>query len=120
MKKYATAYRKAAKKDKGQILDKVCEVTGWSRDNGRRRLVSAGRAGTRVAKVDLRKRRTQKYSLQARTVLTRIWAVSGGQCGKYLAVSLPALMNSLEAHGELVDGQHDYSPQVRAELEAMG
>ena len=62
-KKYATAYRKAAKKDKGQILGQVCAVTGWSRDNARRRLVAAVRAGTKVARMDRRQRRAPKYSL---------------------------------------------------------
>lgn len=118
-KKYATSYRKAVKKDKGRILDKVCEVTGWSRDNARRRLADAGRAGTKVVKMDLRQRRAPKYSLQARGVLERVWAITGGQCGKYLAVSLPMLLNSLETHGELVEGHRDYSAEVRAELEAM-
>lgn len=32
---------KASKSDKGQILDQVVEVTGWSRDNARRRLTAA-------------------------------------------------------------------------------
>ena len=32
------AYAKAVKKDKGRVLDAVVEVTGWSRDNARRRL----------------------------------------------------------------------------------
>ncbi len=118
-KKYATAYRKAAKKDKGEILGQVCAVTGWSRDNARRRLVGAGRSGSKLTRMDRRQRRASKYSLQACGVLRRVWAVSGGQCGKYLAVSLPALLDSLEAHGELVDGSRDYSPGVRAELEAM-
>lgn len=36
--KYAGAYAKASKKGKGRILDEVCVVTGWSRDNVRRRL----------------------------------------------------------------------------------
>ena len=37
--KYAGSYLKAGKKDKGRILDQVVEVTGWSRDNARRRLM---------------------------------------------------------------------------------
>jgi len=36
--RYAKAYVKAAKGDKGRILDEVVGVTGWSRDNARRRL----------------------------------------------------------------------------------
>lgn len=39
--KYAKAYAKASKKDKGRVLDAVVDVTGWSRDNARRRLVAA-------------------------------------------------------------------------------
>ena len=39
--KYAGSYLKAGKKDKGRILDQVVEVTGWSRDNARRRLMQA-------------------------------------------------------------------------------
>ena len=39
--KYARAYAQASKKDKGMLLDEVCAVTGWSRDNARRRLARA-------------------------------------------------------------------------------
>jgi len=35
--KYARAYAKASKADKGRLLDEVVAVTGWSRDNARRR-----------------------------------------------------------------------------------
>jgi hypothetical protein len=31
--RYARAYVKASKKDKGRVLDEVVSVTGWSRDN---------------------------------------------------------------------------------------
>lgn len=52
--KYAKAYARASKKDKGRVLDQVVEVTGWSRDNARRRLVAAAKqppgAGRQVAK----------------------------------------------------------------------
>lgn len=39
--RFAKAYAKASKQDKGRVLDQVVEVTGWSRDNARRRLVAA-------------------------------------------------------------------------------
>ena len=51
--------------------------------------------------------------------MPRVWAASGGQCGKYLAVSMELLLDSLEAHGELVDGVDRYSQSVRAELLLM-
>jgi len=119
--RYAKAYA-AAKKDKGAILDQVVEVTGWSRDNARRRLTAAATRppgpGRQVA-ARPRKPRRPKFSYDARKVLQRVWAASGGQCGKYLAASMAIQLDGLERHGELVLGQGRYSPQVRAELLAM-
>lgn len=79
--KYARAYRSAAKKDKGRLLDEVVAVTGWSRDNARRRLAAAAKprvAGPR------RRQRPRKYSMDALKVLQWVWTVSGSECGKYL------------------------------------
>jgi hypothetical protein len=118
--KFAKAYVKA-KADKGQILGQVVEVTGWSRDNARRRLTAAARppgAGRQVAKRP-RRQRKPKYSYDALKVLQKVWAASGGQCGRYLAASMAVQLAALERHGELVPGQDRYSLQVRAELMAM-
>ncbi len=41
--RFAKAYGKASKKDKGRVLDQVMSVTGWSRDNARRRLSEAAK-----------------------------------------------------------------------------
>lgn len=53
--KCAMRYAKASKKGRGQMLDQVIEVTGWSSDNARRRLRAAasnrpglGRGGRRA------------------------------------------------------------------------
>jgi len=120
--KYAKAYAKASKKDKGRVLNAVTEVTGWSRDNARRRLVAAAQQppgpGRQVAKRP-RKQRAPKYSYDALKVLQKVWAASGGQCGKYLAESMSLQLAGLERHGELVDGADRYSDQVRTELLAM-
>src|SRR5690625_3563335 len=82
--KYARAYAKAAKKDKGRILDEAVGVTGWSRDNARRRLTAAASrspgSGRQVAKRP-RKQRSPKYSYDALKVLQKVWAASGGQVG---------------------------------------
>jgi len=89
--RYAKAYVKASKKDKGPVLDQVMSVTGWSRDNARRRLTAAAKRppgpGRRVA-ARPGKPRTPKYSYDALQVLQRVWACSGGQFGKYLAASM--------------------------------
>ena len=52
-------------------------------------------------------------------VLQKVWAASGGQCGRYLATSMDIQLAGLERHGELVLGQDRYSPEVRFELLAM-
>ena len=120
--KYAKAYATASKKDKGRILDQVVEVTGLSRDNARRRLVAAAKqppgSGRQVAE-RTRKRRADTFSYDARKVLQKVWAASGGQCGKYLAASMRTHLDGLERHGELVPGRGRYSASVRAELLAM-
>ena len=119
--RFAKAYVKAPKADKGQILDQVVEVTGWSRDNARRRLTAAARppgAGRQVAKQP-RRQRSPKYSYDASKVLQKVWAASGGQCGRYLVASMALQLDALQRHGELVCGQDRYSSDVRAELLAM-
>ena len=41
--RYARAYVQAGKASKGRILDEVVSVTGWSRENARRRLTAAAK-----------------------------------------------------------------------------
>ena len=120
--RYARAYVKAGKKDRGRVLDEVVAVTGWSRDNARRRLSQAAKrppgTGRQVARQP-RKPRSPKYSYDAVKVLQRVWAASGGQCGKYLAASMSIQLAGLERHGELAFGVDLYSSAVREELLAM-
>jgi hypothetical protein len=119
---YAKSYVKASKKDRGRILDEVVAVTGWSRDNARRRLTAtvprSPGPGRTVAK-QVRKARSLKYSYDSLRVLQRVWAASGGQCGRYLVTSMGVHLDLLEAHGELAFGCDRYSETVRAELLSM-
>src|SRR5271157_4381214 len=120
--KYAKAYARASKADKGQILDQVVVVTGWSRDNARRRLTAVARqppgSGRSVAKRP-RKPRAPKYSYDTLKVLQKVWAASGGQCGKYLVASMAVQLDRLKRHRELVFARDRYSPAVREQLLAM-
>ena len=122
-RKYASQYGKASKRQRGQILDEVVGVTGWSRDNARRRLCRAGNepAAPRGRSPGKKQRapRPFKYSYDARKVLAKVWAVSQGQCGKYLAVAMPLLLDALESFNELAVGTDRYSQEVREELLAM-
>lgn len=63
--KYARAYAKASKKDKGQLLDEVIAVTGWSRDNARRRLAKAAEPCPRAVPATTRGPQGRKYSYDA-------------------------------------------------------
>ena len=116
-RKFAKQYAAAAKKEKSRLLDEVCAITGWSRDNARRQLQAAlkpRRVGPRK-----RKPRPLKYSHDALKVLQKVWAFAGGISGKYLAASMELQLMLLEAHGELVPGRGRYSHQVADELLAM-
>lgn len=64
-----------------------------------------GRAQATVAVIDRRRRKPRRYSSGALVVLRQVWAVSGGSCGKYLAVSIPELLNAFEVEGALVVGE---------------
>lgn len=124
--RFAHQYKQASKKQKGRILDEVVSVTGWSRDNARRRLTNAvkpavtptGRPSVKVVTAT-RKPRPGKFSYDARKVLQKVWKASGKQCGKYLTQVMTVLLDNMERHGELVDGLDRYSLDVRAELETM-
>ena len=116
--KYAREYRQASKKERGRLLDEVVAVTGWSRDNARRRLAAAAKPGPRSV-APAKRKRSRKYSYDATKLLQRVWTVSGFACGKYLVVSMGLWLDALEHHGELVAGKGRYSAQVRAELESM-
>lgn len=127
--RYAKAYAEACKGDRGRVLDQVVEVTGWSRDNARRRLVAAAKrppgSGRAVAVVP-RRQRSGKFSYDTLRILQKVWAASGGQCGKYLAGSMRTQLDALERHGELVldgsgalDTEGRYCFEVRGQLLAM-
>lgn len=87
-------------------------VTGWLRDNARRRLTAGARppvAGQQVAKRSRRQRKPKYYS-DALKVLQKVWAASDGKCGQYLAASMALQLDGLERHDELVFDQDRYSP----------
>ena len=50
--RYAGAFKAADKRTKGRILDEVVAVTGWSRDNARRRLTRAAQSAPGAGRPD--------------------------------------------------------------------
>lgn len=100
----AKRYRNASKRGKGQVLDELCALTGWSRRHARRALTETPPP-----------RRSRKgavvYDDTVLVPLRRIWALLGAPCGKRLAPFLPEIVEVLERHGEL-----EVHPVVRAKL----
>lgn len=121
-KSKAKEYARASKKRKGEILDMLCEATGWSRDNARRQLKSTirGSAGKKP------RSRPKKYSKRARRMLENAWAASGCCCGLYLHAQIEdGLIERLVRHGRLSDGERNTGSVVQpgdpaiAELHSM-
>ena len=72
----------APRKGRTAILDRMVEVTSWSRDHARQQLAARlrqppGRAVAIVVVIDQRKTRSWKCSYDVRLVLQKVWAVSG-------------------------------------------
>lgn len=106
-KQMLSRYEKASKAGKGQILDELCALTGWTRRHARRALQRVGS----VAVKRPRPPRTRIYDDEVLRALRKVWSLAGGPCGKRLAPFLPALVAALERHGELV-----LKPPVREKL----
>lgn len=110
-KKYALKYRRAGKKDKGQMLDHLVATIGWSRANARRALVAVS-----APKTTSRKRAPRKptYGYDSLKALIHIWNLAGRPSGKYLAVVMELWLVKLDQHGEL--DQERFTPKVRGQL----
>jgi hypothetical protein len=96
----AVKYRAGSRTTKSQILDTVCEVTGYHRDYARRALRVALRP--RVATVSQGcHARAPKYDAKVIAALEKCWAVLNAPAGKRLAPMLAELVPLLRRHREL-------------------
>ena len=107
-RRLAEDYRRATKREKGEILDTLCSITGYSRDHAGRLL----RAGPAPRKPRRKKRtRPRVYDADVLFALRRIWATLDGICGKRLHATLPEMVAVMERCMEL-----SVSRQVRSKL----
>jgi hypothetical protein len=89
-------YRKAAKEEKGKILDEFTRVTGLHRKAAIRQLNSVFKPS------DKKKRgRKRKYDAAVVNSLKAIWEASDRLCSKRLKPFMPEIINKLRSHGEL-------------------
>lgn len=114
-KQLKQAYRNATRSEKSRILDHFCSSTGVSRVTARRYLTDPLLGVRNVTKIDRRHHRPTKYSAASKRVLAWLWRVMM----KYMMQMLPEWIRRLEACGELVEGERDYTSEVRAELLRM-
>ena len=92
-------YEKASKKEKGEILDSVCEALGLSRDRAARLLRQGAQQPGR--KLSRRGRKAQYCEEAVVKLLERLWKQMDFVCGKRLCAGLPRMVEALKRHGEL-------------------
>lgn len=106
----AGRYRKARKKEKGEILNEFVELTGFARSYGALVLRNQGRVVQVNRKVrvrgDLGKRlrrpgRGATYDERTVKVLVQVWRIMDYICGKRLAPVLGEMVERLLRHNEL-------------------
>lgn len=68
-KSLARKYYKASKKDRGKMLDDICELTGYCRDYARKKLRAAGNTSYKPQR---KKYRRRKYSKESEVLLANV------------------------------------------------
>jgi hypothetical protein len=106
-KQMARRYRGASKTEKGNMLDELCALTGWTRRHARRALAEAVAGRPRPP----RRPRPRTYGEDVVEALRFVWATLNGPAGKRLAPFMAQVVEALERHGEL-----ELSSEVRAKL----
>jgi len=109
----APRYQQARKKDRGRILDEFTALTGYNRSYaafvlrnwGRKRILTMHGIRTIYVFGQQRKRtasqRPRRYDHRMIAPLKFLWAVSGGLCGKRLAVFIRTTLPVLQRFEEL-------------------
>jgi hypothetical protein len=109
-KEMARRYARASKKDKGRMLDELCELTGWTRRHGIRALAQAVHPPPRPSRAP----RARVYGPEVLEPLLVVWATLNGPAGKRLAPFMGEIVTALERCGEL-----QVDPEVRTKLLSM-
>ncbi len=114
----AVEYKRATKKQKGSILDRLTELSGYNRSYAARvlrqraRYVVVGRGIFKGVKVTLvedertkrrkkKRKRSKTYGRDVFVALKKVWVICDGICGKRLAPYLEEIVSVLERWGEL-------------------
>lgn len=113
-KQLATRYQRARKGERGTMLTEFTTLTGYTRSYasyvlrnwGRKRILTLGGVRTIYVFGEARTRRAPHreriYGKSIVKPLTQLWALSGGLCGKRLAVFIGTTLPVLERFEEIV------------------
>ena len=93
--KLSKDYKRATKKEKGEILDKLISLTGYHRKYAIEVL------GNPKKKKRIIKRRRKSRYVPVFPITTKLWAISNYACGKRLVPVIPLYLEALERHQEL-------------------
>lgn len=89
-------YRRSSKKEKKEILDEFCSLTGYNRSYAARALrIHAAK------KKKTRKEKERKYGDEVLGPLKKIWATMDFICGKRLKPFMEEIVERLEEFGEI-------------------
>lgn len=108
IREMAKRYRRASKKQKGQLLDEVTALTGYHRAyacyllNREGKKVYLGNRTYLQADVTKKTKRHRRrvYDERVKQALLLLWQMLGYPCGKRLAPVLPETIEALKRHGE--------------------
>jgi hypothetical protein len=91
-------YHKAGRRGKGEMLDTLCSVCGYTRDHAARLL----RAGPPKRERPRPRHRARTYDADVLFAQRQVWATLDGVCGKRLAAAMPDVVAAMERFGELM------------------
>jgi hypothetical protein len=97
-------YASARRSEKSRILDEFVAATGYHRDYAVTLLgrplpsAHAQASGTPTAASKAKRTRKRRYTPEVQRVLTKLWELSDGLCGKRLVPAIPDLLDALERH----------------------
>lgn len=86
-------YFASTKKEKGQILDEICRITGYSRKHAIKVLALGHKKGKKNSG------RSIHYSIKSRELLKKLWHHLGQVCSKKMVMALPLWINFYDEKG---------------------
>lgn len=100
VERWRAEYGLASKKDKGHVLDSLCEATGWNRKHA-----IAAIKELPVVPPKRRRQRKRRYGVNEEAALVKVWKLSDYLASKRLAPFMEEFLEVLERHEELKFGE---------------